>query len=119
MSIKNTTQLLDYHLMTDLELNKLIAIAINLDIFEYTNEMDQNKIYLRVGKEYTYGCPTWNPCNSITDAWPIIQTIFWELLLSDKYGTTVWGRHMRHEDDSDKLRAAMIVFLKLKENRDV
>ena len=53
-------------------------------------------------------------CNNPSDAWPIIDSIWWELLLADEYGVTEWARHMRSNDD--KLRAAMICFLKLKES---
>jgi len=54
-------------------------------------------------------------CNNPNDAWPIIESIWWKLLAPDEYGVTEWARHMRNEHDKDKLRAACIVFLKMKE----
>ena len=57
-------------------------------------------------------------CNNPSDAWPIIESIWWKLLAADEYGVTEWARHMRDEHDKDKLRAAMIVFLKMKEQEN-
>lgn len=55
-------------------------------------------------------------CNNLTDAWPIIESI-WDELMSPPYRGygTKWERFML-DYDCGKLRAAMICFLKMKDN---
>lgn len=55
-------------------------------------------------------------CNNPSDAWPIIESIWDELMRTPGgyHGNTVWNQYCEIYK-SEKLRAAMICFLKIKD----
>lgn len=110
----------DYSSMTDLEINKAVA-ALNPSI--YISE-DGEPVYLEPSPApaYTgsdYDEVVFDPCNNPADAWPIIKSSlicltpygsdgsWWEA--EDRYGTG------KSDCDNNPLRAAMVVYLMMKE----
>jgi hypothetical protein len=106
----------NYEDKSDFEINKAVAEYIfpHSDVQSKEDMMEGEYPYcvqviheLGISGEYV------SYCNNPSDAWPIIESIWWELLSSGVGGVTRWAKEMRSDDDSDKLRAAMIVFLKM------
>lgn len=120
----------DYSKMIDFEINKLVALSIggfeSEDIFQL-----QGVIFKRHGKfQYSF----FDPCNNPSDAWPIICESL--ISISPHYKFTdeseeyiahsnEWvadnvmsdGKSFRYKD-INPLRAAMIVYLMMKESED-
>ena len=108
---------MNYEEMSDFEINRAVACRLDgndLDIF--CRPMFSIDCYFSIPESssvnwHRIGYESFNPCNNPSDAWPIINSIFWELMRSDELGVTEWAKRIRADDGSDKLRAAMIVFL--------
>lgn len=108
----------DYAAMSDFEINKLVAISNGYhhdecDIAKLNNPM----VGVEWDDETGYATKTFDYCNNPADAWPII--------FSNRIGivpgttTDKWAAHHGDWDiaaaDANPLRAAMIVFLMMKE----
>lgn len=99
----------DYASMSDQQINKLVAAADGMDSgAHYMGDV----VVLRDNRWVSF-----DPCNNPEDAWPII--------LSNKIGinpgtsSDKWAAHYCNWDiaiaDANPIRAAMIVFLMMKE----
>ena len=104
----------DYSKMIDFEINKLVALSIggfeSEDIFQL-----QGVIFKRHGKfQYSF----FDPCNNPSDAWPII--------VENKIGFREYDGWWEARSyipeyaicDKSPLRAAMIVYLMMKESEN-
>ncbi len=126
---------MDYSQLSDFEINKRIAIALNIDMHffipESENSFDLEVLPSEMGPiwqtsadmvlQYSpSNCNCFNPCNNPADAWPIIKEnmisigydgIAWEAF-SIKWDVRYsdWRNHPEHP-----LRVAMILFLMGKE----
>lgn len=110
----------DYSAMSDFEINKAVAILIGgfheEDMFE-----PEQTIFRRfnniIGKTYA----KFDPCNNPADAWPIIadNKINIDHRESIKAGVmaTKSGNKEIYAVDSNPLRAAMIVYLQMMEQK--
>jgi len=118
----------DYSKMSDFDINKAVAKALNLD---WSIEPSHRVICAHSGKGNIY--VRFNPCNSWVDAGPIIidnkislsnVIIRWDasaLVYDDKFddGFKIYRSNSGVESSSrGALRAAMIVFLMMKEQDD-
>lgn len=106
----------DYSKMSDFEINRLIASAVlECDVFNYPHSADGSSV--GSGSKYF---PIWfNYCNNPADAWPIIiRNLISIDSIFDKGNTWLafGGDDSEHRHvHSNPLRAAMIVFLMMKE----
>lgn len=115
---------MDYNKLSDRQINAAVAITFGEKIGQPVNGLQM----LNIDGEYL--CSTFDPCNNPADAWPIILAnkigILW--LESEKLwsanspgdleeGCWDWSCTPDHWfDDSNPLRAAMIVFLMMQES---
>ena len=101
--------MMNYEGMSDFEINKQVAINRG----GYQGHVEHMQHGVKESDRASHGLlfTERDYCNNPSDAWPIINSIFWELVRADELGVTEWARHMRTDGGSDKLRAAMIVFL--------
>lgn len=111
----------DYSKMIDFEINKLVVLSIggfeSEDIFQL-----QGVIFKRHGK-YQYS--VFDPCNNPSEAWPIILSNLIALKPVKLYvGGQRWFASKGDGDfglkfaDDNPLRAAMIVYLMMKESEN-
>ena len=103
---------MNYEEMSDFEVNGYVSM--HMHGFSWIEFVDGYTSYVKCGNERSPGfamIEVTDYCNNPSDAWPIINSIFWELVRSDELGVTEWAKRIRADDGSDKLRAAMIVFL--------
>jgi hypothetical protein len=118
----------DYSKMSDLEINGRVAKATQ-KIGDFTQARGKAFIHEHkdVGefKNICIGWKEYDPCNNPADAWPIIVTS--KIWLREMYG--MWDckgfPNQPHpsgqvsSSDANPLRAAMIVFLMMKESENV
>ena len=104
---------MDYDTASDFDINKAVAEALGIlkDNVDIVGCGDSLELFDFDGSFFI------NYCNNPSDAWPIIESIWWHLIEGDYVGITDWEKEMRADDDSDKLRAAMIVYLKMMESK--
>ena len=131
---------MDYSKMSDFEINKSVAIALDIDMHFYIPESEDD---FQPGFLPTELGPIWqtsagfvgeftvsngnvfNPCNDPAYAWPIILSAKigltppmhddnWEAMTFDRGGYV-----NKNEYDSNPLRAAMIVFLMMQDSANV
>jgi hypothetical protein len=114
----------DYASMSDFEINKLVAIANgyphdDCDIAKLNNPT--------VGVEWDddtgYATKTLDYCNNPADAWPIlldshIAVVPYQHTLPQAWPTAFGLSSKFTTEDSNPLRAGMIVFLKLRESKN-
>lgn len=116
----------DYSKMSDFEINKAVAIALGAKQVDFYENGDRCAIYYELGdvpltvrKGQGLVNEQFDPCNNPADAWPIIVAngIGVAPSKSDPYAWDLSGGMLRGIKHSDKnpLRAAMIVFLMMKE----
>ena len=109
---------MNYEEMSDFEINGYMAMLRHG--FSWIEFMDGYHGSVKCGNDASPGfaiIDVADYCNNPSDAWPIINSIFWELVRADELGVTEWARRIRADDGSDKLRAAMIVFLMMQESK--
>lgn len=108
--------MIDYSKMIDFEINKLVALSLggfeSEDIFEL-----QGVIFKRHGKfQYSF----FDPCNNPSDAWPIIVDSGIGIRKQKSNGlwvaTQEGGNYPKYDDNP--LRAAMIVYLMMKDSEN-
>jgi len=108
-----------YEKMSDFEINKLVADKLGLTLCPDDKQKPETAIVLT--EEYYSLKGTipqieyhaWDYCHIVSHAWPIIQEIWWELFEVEDYGTVKWNRYFTsEEDESTRLRAAMVIYLK-------
>lgn len=107
---------MDYSQLSDLEINKRVAIATGQNIKFIFLDDDDNEIGVLVGRKGCREKKDFDPCNNPADAWPIIV----ENKLSMYPIGKRWGVEGYEADDpfyydSNSLRAAMIVFLMMQD----
>ena len=124
----------DYESMSDQQINQLVGTIVSRDglsiiasdgnavIHEYSDCGDFKGICL--------GWKVFDPCNNTADAWPILLEN--KISLNYMVAEEAWCAHVdgvmtegcwcwdfdpeHHHDDKNPLRAAMIVFLMMKES---
>ncbi len=113
---------MSYDELSDFEINKLVALSLGIDEKIICNDRTQSAI--RIGLDYT---GEWvDYCNNPNDAWPIITSskidLEWtkEDCCAAKYYTTLALEELHNKKDihyhnKNFLRAAMIVFLMMKD----
>ena len=107
---------MNYEEMSDFDINKLVVESLGFHVVSnmYTPEFKINNPnsvwHMKTGHKH---CEHSDYCNNALDAWPIIESIWWDLNSVDEYGIVYWNKHC-----ANKLRAAMIVFLKMREKDD-
>ena len=112
--------MIDFHKLSNYEINNAVHNALLPEPFKLRFEGKGVICWIDGEREILfknivqYGKNTLkNYCGKPEDAWRIIESIWWDLLFSDELGVTTWGANMRDDKYfTDKLRAAMIVFLK-------
>lgn len=128
----------DYAAMSDFEINKSVAIALDIDMHFYIPESEGS---FQPGFLPTELGPIWqtsagfvgeftvsngnvfNPCNNPADAWPILLEHHIAVVPFDGSMPCAWpageGLVSKHlTEDENPLRAGMIVFLKMKEGEN-
>jgi len=127
----------DYSQLSDFEINKRVAIALNIDMHFFISESEDSFDLEVLPSEMG---PIWqtsadmvlqyspsngncfNPCNNPADAWPIILknciSLVWDCAedaSSDWWNAFDQFDQCRVQYQSNPLRAAMIVFLMMQE----
>lgn len=122
--------MIDYNKMSDLQINNAVAKAAGISHAVFIPESDDDfdeeitdrgPVWeINSGSRVSHwiskrGC-TFNPCNNPADAWPIIVDSRMTLYPYSEsiYRVKSHGRSFFHENP---LRAAMIVFLMMKEKK--
>lgn len=117
----------DYRNMSDFEINGLIAKNTQ-KVGDFTQARGLTFIHEYGSPISDFGalCLGWkefDPCNNPADAWPIIVEN--KLWLRELYGTWQVRGFPTHnpndiitQSDTNPLRSAMIVFLKMQESKD-
>ena len=101
----------DYGKMSDFEINKAVATALGMDVSGATEENNMMYDYVR------------DVCNNPSDAWPIMKESLIGVTPDEDgvtmhfYGDWTARAHCKNLQFTDKnpLRAAMIVYLMMKE----
>lgn len=120
---------MDYSQLSDFEINKRVSVAAGLNV---NMSFDVDEAYARgpiwtapsgnfyAGIKSSKGNP-FDPCNNPADAWPIITEAKISLLSVDCIdGSSSWlakSKVCPSRGDSNPLRAAMIVFLMIKDTK--
>ena len=118
----------DYSKMSDFEINKSVVIALGAKQVDFYENGDRCAIYYELGGEaltvrrgQALLNEQFNPCNNPADAWPIIVANEIGVVPSKSSSTYAWDlrggmlKGIKHVD-KNPLRAAMIVFLMMKES---
>lgn len=113
----------DYSAMSDFEINLAVA-HIDLCVGGYDYHPEKKEVY-RAGMDGGEFLPNayFNPCNNPADAWPIITAnrinVEWHEYKDDTFKPYALSNEtMIGYYDESALRAAMIVFLMMKEKGD-
>ena len=126
----------DYASMSDFEINRRVAIALDIDMHFYIPESEDS---FQSGFLSTELGPIWqtsagfvgeftvsngnvfNPCNNPADAWPIITGSMISIRPVGNDGK-LWEASgmdgMKADYDKNPLRAAMVAFLMMKDNEN-
>lgn len=126
----------DYAGMSDFEINKSVAIALDIDMHFYIPESEDSfqsgflptelgpiwQTSARFVGEFTVSNGNvFNPCNNPADAWPIITDSMISIRPVGNDGQ-LWEAAgmdgMKADYDKNPLRAAMVVFLMVKESEN-
>lgn len=118
----------DYSKMSDFEINKAVVIALGAKQVDFYENGDRCAIYYELGGEaltvrrgQALLNEQFNPCNNPADAWPIITSN--RIGIVPGTANDKWAAHHGNWDiaiaDVKPLRAAMIVFLMMKEAENV
>lgn len=103
----------DYSAMSDQQINEMVAIALGEKVGEPVNGQ---QLVMVDGEKIS---SSFDPCNNLADAWPIIVEAGIGIWPSkkDPYAWDLGGGMLRGIKHSDKnpLRAAMVVFLMMKD----
>jgi hypothetical protein len=111
-------KMIDYESMNDRQVNTNVAIALGFTVFDGA-EVIHGEIH--AAKPDGFGSCYLNYCNNPSDAWPIIVENKISILKYD--GMAGWlalspaPTGMPRHEDTNPLRAAMIVFLKMQESK--
>lgn len=124
---------MDYSQLSDFEINKRVAIALNIDMHFFISEsedsFDSEVLPSEMGPIWQTSAhmvlqysPSngncFNPCNNPADAWQIIESNRIGVMPSEMKSKELWmstsgkGSYAYHKNP---LRAAMIVFLKMQD----
>ena len=112
----------NYEEMTDFEINKAVAATLGFDALqaEYSSGEESSDVYC-IGNGT---CGFKNYCGRVEDAWPIIVESKIDLEWgNDGFMCAAQYNHTGddidfHWHDKNPLRAAMMIFLKLKEREE-
>lgn len=123
---------MDYSQLSDFEINKRIAIALNIDMHffipESENSFDLEILPSEMGPIWQTSADMvlqyspsngncFNPCNNPADAWPIITAN--RIAIIPAMNADKWAANHGDWDvfstDAKPLRAAMIVFLMMQD----
>ena len=127
---------MNYSEVSDLEINKLVAEALGLNVADeqYLHYGDRDERVVLISATSAHDAAV-DYCNNPSDAWPIMDTNNISIIKIPIIGTNlyrsiaaygvefsgffrdhglIYTAKIEHIDDTNPLRAAMIVFLKLK-----
>ncbi len=104
----------NYNEMTDFDINKRVADLSGMKIAKVQDDLRKSVIVWKNDSTYEF-----DPCNKPSDAWPIILENNISLIAPEGYQAE-WDAIVTEYTCFDKnpLRAAMIVFLMLKANKN-
>lgn len=111
---------MNYDELSNFEINKLVAESLGLDAIGQSERENNSSIWLYDLQAYV------DYCNNPNDAWPIIASSKIDLEWNKKdccaarYYTILEDLHNKkdiHYHNKNPLRAAMIVFLMMKEEK--
>jgi len=103
---------MNYEQMSDFETNEAVAQALGMITDGTCGESEQG---VPCGLTGAGDLECRDYCNNPSDAWPIIESIWDDLMSTDVNHNTEWDQEIKTDDRSNPLRAAMIVYLKMKE----
>lgn len=112
----------DYAAMSDFDINKSVALALGFRLYKDGKSCRENHVAIEEGR---CGAFAMDWCNNPADAWPII--VGKQISLISRCANGEWKAqlHLGRDDifdsyascwDKNPLRAAMIVFLMMKES---
>lgn len=117
----------DYSKMSDFDISKRVLIALGYKQVDehatcavFMSDKDRRDVGVGASKKFHF-----DPCNNPSDAWPII---IWSMISlcanrmpngDEKWFAMGPGEIYMQAAHKNPLRAAMIVFLMMKEDRDV
>lgn len=117
----------DYASMSDFEISRLVGDVLGV---QWAN-LDENYHELCYWPELDDGLRIFDPCNNPSDAWPIIMQHKINMTFGDNTpAPDEWGyadamckdknhnEYEWYEKSGNPLRAAMIVFIEMKENEN-
>ncbi|HBQ5946563.1 TPA: DUF2591 family protein [Klebsiella pneumoniae] len=117
---------MDYSILSDFEINKLVASAIGLEVKGYP-QYDGSAVWYVVkndsGNDFFDYIDYSDFCNNPADAWPIITANKISIYaMSEKDDRGRWGAEAFYPNESyhfndNPLRAAMIIFLMMQDSR--
>jgi hypothetical protein len=107
---------MNYLEMTDLHINCKVAIALFDGCSLSPSKGGDGDCFIR-NKNGVLLYDHYNPCQNEEDAWPIIDLIWDELTKVVPVENEVLWRLVMFENGCDKLRAAMIAFLQMNEDK--
>jgi len=108
----------DYSKMSDFEINKEVAIVLGYKCRKDPSCFDDSEVVSFDRKDKIYR--TFNFCGNVSEAWPIIVEN--HISISAYFNNDGWcadhDSEIFEDDEQNPLRAAMIVFLKMKESKN-
>ena len=127
----------DYSKLSDFEINKRVAMALNIDMHFFISEsedsFDSEVLPSEMGPIWQTSADMvlkyspsngncFNPCNNPSDAWPIIvehhiAVVPYRHTLPQAWPTAFGLRSRFTTEDANPLRAAMIVFLMMQDKK--
>lgn len=121
---------MNYAEMSDFEIDRAVALHLGLNIKAHRVDSDDNPVFVIVGEKFTREKLAFQPCNSWADAGSIItenqiSIIFDADPVIEPPAHWVMCRHVSDKGDitehygrpDSPLRAAMIVFLMMQEDK--
>ncbi len=111
---------MNYEDMTDFEINKAVATSsgaeVSLNQFMEYDDRDENAVLISV---FTEGDSQVDYCNNPSDAWPIILENKISLIKTDddRWTAFEWENDKNESWHKNPLRAAMIVYLMMNEDK--
>ena len=106
----------DYASMSDFEINKSVALALGFRLYKDGKSCWENHVAIEEGR---CGAFAMDWCNNPADAWPVIISSMISIRPVGHDGK-LWEAAgmdgMKADYDKNPLRAAMVVFLMMKED---
>lgn len=113
---------MNYESMSDFEINKAVAIALDVDgdienITQRESKIKHLKGIALIKFKGYFSLEQFNPCNKPSDAWPIIIDNYIVIEPRKNKTSLAYTKSDAPYEDENPLRAAMIVFLMMNESK--